>query len=74
MAVIFSSRRRIRGRWGGSGPLLRGLGTLGRAVSLVWRRSLQLRVVTLTLGLSLAVILVLMRLFAVPPAQRPRAA
>ncbi|WP_166903325.1 MtrAB system histidine kinase MtrB [Mycobacterium sp. DL440] len=57
--MIFSSRRRIRGRWGGSGPLLRGLGTLGRAVSLVWRRSLQLRVVTLTLGLSLAVILVL---------------
>jgi len=57
--VIFSSRRRIRGRWGSSGPLLRGLGTLGRAVSLVWRRSLQLRVVTLTLGLSLAVILVL---------------
>ncbi|TGB39714.1 HAMP domain-containing histidine kinase [Mycolicibacterium peregrinum] len=38
---------------------MRGLGTLGRAVSLVWRRSLQLRVVTLTLGLSLAVILVL---------------
>jgi len=32
---------------------------LGRALSLVWRRSLQLRVVTLTLGLSLAVILVL---------------
>ncbi|WP_162463635.1 MULTISPECIES: MtrAB system histidine kinase MtrB [unclassified Mycolicibacterium] len=57
--MIFGSRRRIRGRWGGSGPLLRGLGTLGRALSLVWRRSLQLRVVTLTLGLSLAVILVL---------------
>ncbi len=32
---------------------------LGRAMSLAWRRSLQLRVVTLTLGLSLAVILVL---------------
>ncbi|WP_082944939.1 MtrAB system histidine kinase MtrB [Mycobacterium sp. 852013-50091_SCH5140682] len=57
--MIFGSRRRIRGRWGGSGPLLRGLGTLGRAVGLIWRRSLQLRVVTLTLGLSLAVILVL---------------
>ncbi|GAB5894538.1 MULTISPECIES: MtrAB system histidine kinase MtrB [Mycolicibacterium] len=57
--MIFSSRRRIRGRWGGTGPLLRGLGTLGRALSLVWRRSLQLRVVSLTLGLSLAVILVL---------------
>ncbi|WP_217156219.1 MtrAB system histidine kinase MtrB [[Mycobacterium] fortunisiensis] len=57
--MIFGSRRRIRGRWGGSGPVLRGLGTLGRALSLVWRRSLQLRVVTLTLGLSLAVLLVL---------------
>lgn len=57
--MIFGSRRRIRGRWGGSGPLVRGLGTLGRALGLVWRRSLQLRVVTLTLGLSLAVILVL---------------
>ena len=57
--MIFGSRRRIRGRWGGSGPLLRGLGSLGRALSLIWRRSLQLRVVTLTLGLSLAVILVL---------------
>ncbi|MDV3126853.1 MtrAB system histidine kinase MtrB [Mycobacterium sp. 21AC1] len=56
--MIFGSRRRIRGRWR-SGPLLRGLGTLGRALSLVWRRSLQVRVVTLTLGLSLAVILVL---------------
>lgn len=54
--MIFGPRRR---RWGGSGPLLRGLGALGRALSLVWRRSLQLRVVTLTLGLSLAVILVL---------------
>ena len=39
--------------------MLRGLGTLGRFLSLAWRRSLQLRVVTLTLGLSLAVILVL---------------
>ena len=38
---------------------MRGLGALGRAVSLAWRRSLQLRVVSLTLGLSLAVILVL---------------
>ena len=54
--MIFGPRRR---RWGGSGPFLRGLGTLGRALSLVWRRSLQLRVVTLTLGLSLAVIMVL---------------
>ena len=39
--------------------MLRGLGALGRALGLAWRRSLQLRVVTLTLGLSLAVILVL---------------
>ncbi len=39
--------------------MLRGLGTLGRALAFAWRRSLQLRVVTLVLGLSLAVILVL---------------
>jgi two-component system, OmpR family, sensor histidine kinase MtrB len=39
--------------------MLRGLGALGRAVSYAWRRSLQLRVVSLTLGLSLTVILVL---------------
>ncbi|MDQ2637578.1 MAG: two-component sensor histidine kinase, partial [Actinomycetota bacterium] len=57
--MIFSSRRRIRGRWGPSAPLVRGLGALGRALGQAWRRSLQLRVVTLTLGLSLAVILVL---------------
>ena len=57
--MIFGSRRRIRGRWGPSAPLVRGLGALGRALGLAWRRSLQLRVVTLTLGLSLAVILVL---------------
>jgi two-component system sensor histidine kinase MtrB len=54
--VIWGSRRRIHRR---SAPLLRGLGVLGRALSLAWRRSLQLRVVSLTLGLSLAVILVL---------------
>ncbi len=54
--MIFSSRRRIHRR---SAPLVRGLGALGRALGLAWRRSLQLRVVTLTLGLSLAVILVL---------------
>ncbi|TRW80528.1 HAMP domain-containing histidine kinase [Mycolicibacterium sp. 018/SC-01/001] len=54
--MIFGSRRRIHRR---SAPLIRGMGVLGRAVSLAWRRSLQLRVVTLTLGLSLAVILVL---------------
>ncbi|KWX69082.1 MtrAB system histidine kinase MtrB [Mycobacterium sp. NAZ190054] len=54
--MIFGSRRRIHRR---SAPLIRGLGVLGRALSTAWRRSLQLRVVTLTLGLSLAVILVL---------------
>ncbi|WP_027331726.1 MtrAB system histidine kinase MtrB [Mycolicibacterium tusciae] len=54
--MIWSSRRRIHRR---SAPLLRGLGALGRAMSLAWRRSLQLRVVTLTIGLSLAVILAL---------------
>ncbi|OBJ71076.1 MtrAB system histidine kinase MtrB [Mycobacterium sp. 1274756.6] len=53
--MIWSSRRRIRR----STPLLRGLTALSRAVSVVWRRSLQLRVVVLTLGLSLAVILAL---------------
>ena len=54
--MIWGSRRRIHRR---SAPLLRGLGALSRAVSLAWRRSLQLRVVTLTIGLSLAVILAL---------------
>lgn len=39
--------------------MLRGLGAVGRVVGYAWRRSLQLRVVSLTLGLSLAVILVL---------------
>ena len=53
--MIFSSKRRIQRR---SAPLIRGLGALGRALGLAWRRSLQLRVVSLTLGLSLAVILV----------------
>jgi two-component system sensor histidine kinase MtrB len=57
--MIWRSKRRIRGRWGASGPLVRGLSALSRAVAIVWRRSLQLRVVVLTLGMSLAVILVL---------------
>ncbi len=57
--MIFASRRRIRGPWGRSGPLVRGTSALSRAVAQVWRRSLQLRVVVLTLGLSLAVIMVL---------------
>ncbi|TGD86868.1 HAMP domain-containing histidine kinase [Mycolicibacterium sp. CH28] len=57
--MIFSSRRRIRGPWGRSGPLVRGTSALSRAVALIWRRSLQLRVVVLTLGLSASVIVVL---------------
>ena len=57
--MIWGARRRIRGGLWRSGPLIRGLTALGRALSLAWRRSLQLRVVSLTLGLSLAVILVL---------------
>ncbi|CAJ1501785.1 MtrAB system histidine kinase MtrB [[Mycobacterium] kokjensenii] len=51
--MIFSSRRRPRR----SGPLLLGVNTLRRAVQIAWRRSLQLRVVVLTLGMSAAVIL-----------------
>ncbi|MEE9243886.1 MAG: MtrAB system histidine kinase MtrB [Mycobacterium sp.] len=54
--MIFSSRRRIHRR---SAPLIRGLAAMGRRMALAWRRSLQLRVVTMTLGLSLAVIMVL---------------
>ncbi|MBX7434413.1 HAMP domain-containing histidine kinase [Mycobacterium sp. Y57] len=54
--MIFSSRRRIHRR---SAPLVRGMAALGRAMGQAWRRSLQLRVVSLTLGLSLLVILVL---------------
>lgn len=56
---MFSSRRRIRGRWGRSGPLLHGVNAVRRAVRVAWRRSLQLRVVVLALGLSAAVILAL---------------
>ena len=33
---------------------MRGMGTLGRALGVAWRRSLQLRVLALTLGMSLA--------------------
>lgn len=57
--MIFGSKRRIRGPWGRSGPLVRGMSALSRALGLIWRRSLQLRVVVLTLGLSAAVILAL---------------
>ena len=39
--------------------MTRGMGALSRIVGTAWRRSLQLRVVALTLGLSLAVILAL---------------
>ncbi len=54
-----SARARVRGPWGRSGPLRRGTSTVGRTLSRIWRRSLQLRVVVLTLGMSAAVILVL---------------
>ena len=57
--MILRSKQRTRGRWGRTGPLLSGLSALSRAVGVAWRRSLQLRVVVLTLGLSLAVIMVL---------------
>ncbi|WP_313673881.1 MtrAB system histidine kinase MtrB [Mycolicibacterium sp.] len=52
--MIFSSRRRTR-----SGPVVRGTSAVRRALGHLWRRSLQLRVVVLTLGLSAVVILVL---------------
>ncbi|HQC77370.1 MAG TPA: MtrAB system histidine kinase MtrB [Mycobacterium sp.] len=52
-------RARVRGPWGRSGPLLRGTNALGRSLAQIWRRSLQLRVVVLTLGLSAVVIVVL---------------
>lgn len=39
--------------------MTRGIGAVSRAVAVAWRRSLQLRVVALTLGMSLAVILAL---------------
>ena len=57
--MIWSLRRRIRGPWGRSGPLVRGTTTVSSGIALIWRRSLQLRVVVLTLGLSAAVILAL---------------
>lgn len=52
-------KARVRGPWGRSGPLLRGTNAVGRSVAQIWRRSLQLRVVVLTLGLSAVVIVVL---------------
>ena len=52
-------KSRVRGPWGRSGPLLRGTSAVSRALAHLWRRSLQLRVVVLTLGLSAVVILVL---------------
>ncbi|HME16404.1 MAG TPA: two-component sensor histidine kinase, partial [Mycobacterium sp.] len=57
--MIFASRPRLRGRSGRSGSVMRGMGALGRVFGAAWRRSLQLRVISLTLGMSLAVILVL---------------
>ncbi len=56
--MIWPSRR-TRGPWGRSGPLVRGTTTVSRALGHLWRRSLQLRVVVLTLGLSAVVIAVL---------------
>lgn len=52
-------KARVRGPWGRSGPLLRGTSALSRSIAQIWRRSLQLRVVVLTLGLSAVVILAL---------------
>ncbi len=52
--MIFSTRRRTR-----SGPVVRGTSAISRSLARIWRRSLQLRVVVLTLGLSALVILVL---------------
>jgi len=57
--VILRSKRRVRGPWGRTGPVVSGLSALSRTVGVAWRRSLQLRVVVLTLGMSLAVLLVL---------------
>ncbi|MBV9351247.1 MAG: HAMP domain-containing histidine kinase [Mycobacterium sp.] len=54
--MMWGSRRRIHRR---SAPLMRGVGAVSRAVGVGWRRSLQLRVVVLTIGLSFAVIVVL---------------
>lgn len=53
------AKARVRGPWGRSGPVVRGTSTVGRTLGRIWRRSLQLRVVVLTLGLSAAVILAL---------------
>ena len=52
-------KSRVRGPWGRSGPLLRGTSAVSRTLAQIWRRSLQLRVVVLTLGLSAVVIVVL---------------
>ena len=54
-----ASKRRFRGPRGRSGPLVRGTSALSRSVAMIWRRSLQLRVVVLTLGLSALVIVIL---------------
>lgn len=52
-------RTRVRGPWGRSGPLVRITSAVSRSMAQIWRRSLQLRVVVLTLGLSAVVILAL---------------
>ncbi|WP_319431228.1 MtrAB system histidine kinase MtrB [Mycobacterium sp. RTGN5] len=56
--MIWSGSKQ-RGPWGRSGPVVRGMSALSRALGLIWRRSLQLRVVVLTLGLSASVIVAL---------------
>lgn len=54
-----ASKRRFRGPRGRSGPVVRGTSALSRSLAMIWRRSLQLRVVVLTLGLSAVVIVIL---------------
>ncbi|HEY9311961.1 MtrAB system histidine kinase MtrB [Williamsia sp.] len=54
--MIGRPRRRINGTFG---PAMRRVGSVGRFVGQMWRRSLQLRVVVSTLVLSFVVVLIL---------------
>ncbi|WP_020109337.1 MtrAB system histidine kinase MtrB [Nocardia sp. 348MFTsu5.1] len=54
--MIGRPRRRINGTFG---PAMRRVGSVGRFVAQMWRRSLQLRVVVSTLVLSFVVVLIL---------------
>ncbi|MBA4025418.1 MAG: sensor histidine kinase [Gordonia sp.] len=54
--MIGRPRRRINGTFG---PSMRRVGSVGRAVGQLWRRSLQLRVVVSTLVLSFVVLVIL---------------